>query len=51
MMLSRVLEGLSHLAIVVVGPTAIAGLAPGRGQGAAMTLWSSFFGVTYAVLF
>ena len=51
MMLSRVLEGLSHLAIVVVGPTAIAGLAGGRGQGAAMTLWSSFFGVTYAVLF
>ncbi len=51
MMLTRVLEGLSHLAIVVVGPTAIAGLASARGQGAAMTLWSSFFGVTYAVLF
>lgn len=51
MMLTRVLEGLSHLAIVVVGPTAIAGLANARGQGAAMTLWSSFFGVTYAVLF
>lgn len=51
MMLSRVLEGLSHLAIVVVGPTAIAGLAAVRFQGAAMTLWSSFFGVTYAVLF
>ena len=51
MMLSRVLEGLSHLAIVVVGPTAIAGLAGQRWQGAAMTLWSSFFGVTYAVLF
>ena len=50
MMLSRVLEGVSHLAIVVVGPTAIAGLASGRGQGAAMTLWSSFFGVTYAGL-
>jgi MFS family permease len=51
MLASRVLEGLSHLAIVVVGPTAIAGLAGGRGQGAAMTLWSSFFGVAYAVLF
>lgn len=51
MMLSRVLEGFSHLAIVVVGPTAIAGLAGARGQGAAMTLWSSFFGVTYAALF
>lgn len=49
-MASRVLEGVSHLAIVVVGPTAIAGLASGRWQGLAMTLWSSFFGVTYAVL-
>lgn len=51
MLASRVLEGLSHLAIVVIGPTAIAGLANERWQGAAMTLWSSFFGVTYAVLF
>lgn len=51
MMLTRVLEGISHLAIVVVGPTAIAGLAASRWQGAAMTLWSSFFGVTYAALF
>lgn len=47
---SRVLEGLSHLAIVVVGPTMIAGITPARHQGLAMTLWSSFFGVTYALL-
>ena len=51
MILLRVLEGISHLAIVVVGPTMIAGLAARRFQGAAMTLWSSFFGVAYAVLF
>lgn len=51
MLVSRVLEGFSHLATVVVGPTAIAGLAGTRWQGAAMTLWSSFFGVAYAVLF
>ncbi len=50
MMIFRVIEGASHLAIVVVGPTAIAGLASGPRQGAAMTLWSSFFGLTYAVL-
>lgn len=50
LILSRVLEGVSHLAIVVVGPTMIAGLAPPRHQGLAMTLWSSFFGVTYALL-
>ncbi len=47
---TRVIEGVSHLAIVVVGPTMIAGVAPQRHQGLAMTLWSSFFGVTYAVL-
>lgn len=50
LILTRVLEGVSHLAIVVVGPTMIAGLAPARHQGLAMTLWSSFFGVTYALL-
>ncbi len=50
MMVARVLEGASHLAIVVVGPTAIAATAPVHRQGAAMTLWSSFFGLTYAVL-
>ena len=50
MMLLRGLEGCSHLAIVVVGPTAIAAAAPPARQGAAMTLWSSFFGLTYAIL-
>lgn len=50
MMVARVLEGVSHLAIVVVGPTLIAGVAGQRHQGLAMTLWSSFFGVTYALL-
>ena len=48
MMATRVLEGFSHLAIVVVGPTAIAAAAPLRHQGLAMSLWSSFFGLTYA---
>lgn len=50
MMLTRVLEGVSHLTIVVIGPTAIAGVTALRHQGLAMTLWSSFFGVTYAAL-
>jgi oligopeptide/dipeptide ABC transporter ATP-binding protein len=47
---ARVLEGLSHLAIVVVGPVMIAQAAAPRWQGLAMTLWSSFFGVSYAGL-
>ncbi|WP_431299773.1 MFS transporter [Tabrizicola sp. BL-A-41-H6] len=50
MLISRIIEGASHLAIVVVGPTMIAALAPEAKRPLAMTLWSSFFGVTYAIL-
>lgn len=50
MLASRIVEGASHLTIVVVGPTMIAALAPDHRRPLAMTLWSSFFGVTYAVL-
>jgi len=50
MIATRVLEGASHLAIVVAGPTLIAALASDRHRPLAMTLWSSFFGVTYAIL-
>jgi len=50
MLASRVIEGASHLAIVVVGPTMIATLAPEKRRPLAMTLWSSFFGVTYTIL-
>ncbi len=50
MILARAAEGVSHLTIVVVGPTMIAGLAPEAKRPFAMTLWSSFFGVTYAIL-
>jgi MFS family permease len=50
MITARVLEGVSHLAIVVVGPTMIAAIAPVAQRPLAMTLWSSFFGVTYALL-
>lgn len=51
MMATRVLEGASHLAIVVAGPTVIAAVAPQARLGLAMSLWSTFFGLTYAVLF
>lgn len=47
---TRILEGFSHLAIVVVGPTLIAATASEARRPLAMTLWSSFFGVTYAIL-
>ena len=50
MLASRVLEGASHLAIVVIGPVLIAQIATQRQQALAMTLWSSFFGLSYAIL-
>lgn len=46
---SRVVEGLSHLAIVVAAPTLIALNSGKRIRAAAMTLWSSFFGVSFAL--
>lgn len=49
MLALRLLEGISHLAIVVAAPTLIAQLAPPDRQGLAMTLWSSIFGVSFAV--
>lgn len=50
MLLSRVIEGASHLAIVVAAPTLIAQLAPPQHRGFALTLWGTFFGVAFAVL-
>ncbi|MFQ6553360.1 MFS transporter [Aestuariibius insulae] len=49
-LVSRLIEGLSHLAIVVAAPTLIARLATPRDSGAALTLWGSFFGVAFALL-
>lgn len=49
MMASRIAEGASHLAIVVAGPVLIAQVTPLRRQGLAMTLWASFFGVSFAI--
>lgn len=45
----RGVEGFSHLAIVVAAPVMIAQTAPLRFQGLAMTLWSSFFAVSFAL--
>lgn len=47
---TRVLEGLSHLAIVVAAPTLIARIAPMAWRGFAMTLWGTFFGVAFTAL-
>ena len=48
-LLSRVLEGLSHLAVVVIAPTLIAQLSEERHRGFTMTLWGTFFGIAFAL--
>ncbi|WP_421749420.1 MFS transporter [Cognatishimia sp.] len=48
-MVSRILEGVSHLGIVVAAPTLMALLAPANWRFLAMTLWSAFFGVGFAI--
>lgn len=50
MLLSRVVEGASHLAIVVATPTLIAQMSAPRHRGFTLTLWGTFFGVAFAVL-
>lgn len=50
MLLSRVAEGASHLAIVVAAPTLIAQISAAKDRGLTLTLWGTFFGVAFAVL-
>ncbi|MFQ6550300.1 MFS transporter [Aestuariibius sp. 2305UL40-4] len=50
MLISRIIEGTSHLAVVVAAPTLIAQISDRRYVGAAMTLWSTFFGVSFAIV-
>jgi len=47
---SRVLEGAAHLAIVIAAPTLIANVSADRFRGIAMALWSTFFGVAFALV-
>lgn len=47
---SRVLEGMSHLAIVVAAPTLIAQLSAPKDRGLTLTLWGTFFGVAFTIL-
>jgi MFS transporter, DHA1 family, inner membrane transport protein len=50
MLLSRLLEGASHLIIVVAAPTLIAQVSADRHRTAALTLWGTFFGVAFALV-
>ncbi len=50
MLASRFVEGLSHLIIVVAAPTLIARISSDRHRPMVMTLWSTFFGVAFALV-
>ena len=49
MLISRFVEGASHLAMVVAAPTLIAQISPESLRGTALSLWSTFFGVAFAL--
>lgn len=49
-LVSRLIEGASHLAIVVAAPTLINQVTDPSHRYLSMTLWSSFFGVAFACL-
>lgn len=50
MLISRAIEGVSHIALVVAIPTLIASLSAERHRPYTMTLWGSYFGVTFALV-
>ncbi len=49
LMLTRVLEGVGHLGLVVALPTMMAALAAPSDKSVVMGLWGTFFGVSYAL--
>jgi predicted MFS family arabinose efflux permease len=46
---TRILEGISHLGILVTAPILIISLSAKKHQSIAMGLWSSFFGVSFFI--
>ncbi|MEJ8559814.1 MFS transporter [Yoonia sp. GPGPB17] len=50
MALLRVLEGFTHLGIVIAAPVLMAEATPAKWRGTVMVLWSTFFGVSFAIL-
>ena len=45
----RILEGVSHLALVVAAPTLMVRVSAPRDQSVVMGLWATFFGVSFAI--
>jgi len=49
LLVSRLVEGISHLLIVVAAPTAIISFSAVQHRSLTMGLWATFFGVAYTV--
>ncbi len=49
MLAFRVVEGVSHLALVVAAPTLMIRVSRPRDQSVVMGLWATFFGVSFAL--
>ncbi len=45
----RVLEGISHLGLVVAAPPVMAQVASARDRSVVMSIWAMFFGVSFAL--
>ncbi|SPF77689.1 hypothetical protein PRI8871_00273 [Pseudoprimorskyibacter insulae] len=50
MLALRLLEGASHLVIVVAAPTLMAVISPAQYRPAVMTVWSTFFGAGFFLM-
>ncbi|MEZ5110789.1 MAG: MFS transporter [Microbacteriaceae bacterium] len=48
-LLTRTLEGVAHLGVVVAAPVLIIGLSAPRQRGLVMAIWGSFFGTAFAL--
>ena len=50
MIASRIIEGMSHLGIVVTAPTMMASVSSDGHRSIVMGLWGTFFGVAFALM-
>ena len=50
MLITRAIEGLSHLAIVVAAPTLIAQIVDPKDRPIMLIIWGTFFGVSFALM-
>ncbi len=50
LILTRIIEGISHLGIIVAAPTLILAVSAQKHQAITMGIWGTFFGVAYAIM-